>query len=283
MNTSSRQDRIALAVHVILRVAVCMCFVGHGAFGLRQKLDWLVFFDRFGIPDHIAFLLMPVIGTVDICLGISALVRPTKALLVYMVLWGTVTALLRPLAGMSIFEAVERAGNVGPTIALLLSTGPGWFSAAGVLPLDESNRSRLTRVLAWTTGLLMVGHGGLGAVHAKAGLVKHWGLLGLPVPNVTAFTRVVGVVEMWFGLAVLRWPLVPLCLAISVWKMGTEALFIVAGDPFWEWIERGGSYGAPLALALVMLARPTRAVVATAKRQATLRTESVKVSAVRPI
>lgn len=277
MTASVRHDRIALAVHVILRIAVCMCFVGHGAFGIRQKVDWLVFFDRFSIPDHIAFLLMPVIGTVDIALGISALVRPTKALLAYMVFWGTLTAMLRPLAGMPFFEAIERAGNVGPALALLLSTGPGWFSAAGVLPLDGTNRPRLTRVLSWTTGLLLIGHGGLGAFNTKAGLVKHWGLSGLPVQNLPAFTRVVGVVEMWFGLAVLRWPLVPLCLAISVWKMATEALFVVAGDPFWEWIERGGSYGAPLALALVMLARPIPAAVPAAERRDKLAGDSVRV------
>lgn len=279
---SVRHDRIALAVHIILRIAVCMCFVGHGAFGIRQKVDWLVFFDRFGIPDHVAFLLMPVIGTVDISLGIAALVRPTKVLLAYMVFWGTMTALLRPLAGMPFFEAIERAGNVGPALALLLSAGPGWFSAAGVLPLDDVNRPRLTRVLTWTTGLLLIGHGGLAAVHTKAGLVKHWGLSGLSLPNVPAFTRLVGLVEMWVGIAVLRWPLVPLLLAISAWKMATEALFIVAGDPFWEWIERGGSYGAPLALALVMLTRPIPVAVPATEKPAKLASDAVKRSVVNP-
>jgi hypothetical protein len=192
------------------------------------------------------------------------------------------TAILRPLAGMPVFEAIERAGNVGPALALLLSTGPGWFSAAGVLPLNAVNRARLTRVLTWTTGLLLIGHGGLGALHTKAGLVKHWGLSGLPVQHVPAFTRVVGVGEMWVGIAVLRWPLVALCLAISAWKMATEALFIVAGDPFWEWIERGGSYGAPLALALVILTRPTPVAVPAAERPVKLAGGSVKGSVVNP-
>jgi hypothetical protein len=36
---------------------------------------------------------------------------------------------------------------------------------------------------------------------------------------------------------------------VFAWKLGTEALRPLAGEPIWEFIERGGSYGAPLALA----------------------------------
>lgn len=35
---------------------------------------------------------------------------------------------------------------------------------------------------------------------------------------------------------------------LGLWKMGTEALFITAGALPFEWIERAGSYTAPLAL-----------------------------------
>ncbi len=40
-----------------------------------------------------------------------------------------------------------------------------------------------------------------------------------------------------------------LLLFVFAWKLGTEALRPLAGEPVWEFIERGGSYGAPLALA----------------------------------
>ena len=46
-----------------------------------------------------------------------------------------------------------------------------------------------------------------------------------------------------------------LLIAIAVWKIGTEALFPIAGAPIWEFIERGGSYAAPLALALLPMRR----------------------------
>lgn len=259
---SGRSTRIETAVHVLLRVAVCMCFVGHGAFGIRQKIEWLVFFDRFHVPPHLAFAMMPLVGMMDICLGLHALIRPTKFVLVYMVFWGAFTALLRPLSGMPLLEAIERAGNVGPAVALLLSAGPGWLGASKVLSLaDAKSRLKLTRTLRWTTGLLMIGHGGLG-IGNKPGLIKHWGLLNLPVPNIRAFTRFVGAMETAVGLLVLRWPFVVLLVAISIWKMATEAIFITAGEPFWEWIERSGSYVAPLALALVIIAKPATAVTA---------------------
>jgi hypothetical protein len=42
-----------------------------------------------------------------------------------------------------------------------------------------------------------------------------------------------------------------LFLGVCVWKIATESLFIVAGAPFWEVIERFGSYAAPVALAVL--------------------------------
>jgi hypothetical protein len=38
-------------------------------------------------------------------------------------------------------------------------------------------------------------------------------------------------------------------LFVFAWKLATEAFRPLAGEPIWEFIERGGSYGAPLALA----------------------------------
>jgi hypothetical protein len=47
-----------------------------------------------------------------------------------------------------------------------------------------------------------------------------------------------------------------LLLFACLWKAGTELLFPWAGDSVWEFIERGGSYGAPLALMMITRARP---------------------------
>ena len=69
---------------------------------------------------------MPVIGTVDITLGLLvAFVRPARAVLLYMAFWGLLTATIRPLAGEPIWEFVERIPNWGIPLAFLCVRGFG--------------------------------------------------------------------------------------------------------------------------------------------------------------
>src|SRR4051794_17947780 len=68
--TSTRLRR--WRVHWIFRIAVCAEFVGHGAFGIITKAAWVPYFAVVGIPEWMAWRLMPVIGTVDIVLGLLA-------------------------------------------------------------------------------------------------------------------------------------------------------------------------------------------------------------------
>src|SRR5436190_2716137 len=98
----ARWPRLALSrevgLHWILRVAVAGCFVGHGAFGIINggKAEWLVYFHVFGIPDWLAWRLMPLIGTFDISVAVLTLFHPLRAFLVWAVFWTTWTAFLRP-------------------------------------------------------------------------------------------------------------------------------------------------------------------------------------------
>lgn len=242
-------------VHWILRLSVWACYVGHGMFGIRQKAEWLVFYRPFGIPEPIAYQTMPLIGLVDVTMGYLVLLRPTRFILFYTAIWGIFTALLRPLVGMSIFETLERAGNYGPSIALLLgSAGAALLARPEVYDLSIEKHFHRTRVvLAITTALLLLGHGGL-ALAAKPQLVEHWyslGVIGLDAGG-QAFVRMVGAAEVAAAALVLLWPSRPLCLLIVAWKLSTEMLFLTAGAPIWEVVERGGSYGAPLALFVVL-------------------------------
>ena len=101
-------------------------FVGHGAFGVITKAAWVPYFGVVGIPPELAWKLMPVIGTVDITLGlIVGLFRPARVLLVYMATWGLFTATIRPLAGEPIWEFVERVPNWAIPLAFLLIRGLG--------------------------------------------------------------------------------------------------------------------------------------------------------------
>src|SRR5215510_14858039 len=123
VGTASRALDVSLAnvnvtqAYWLLRVGAAMCFIGHGAFGFITKAAWLPYFGVVGIPEAYAWKIMPIIGVVDVTAGMAVLFAPRGLPLVYMVIWATWTALLRPLAGESAFEAIERAGNYGVPLA----------------------------------------------------------------------------------------------------------------------------------------------------------------------
>ena len=114
------------ALYWLLRIACAAEFVGHGAFGIMTKAAWVPYFDVVGIPPELAWKLMPVIGTVDITVGlVVGLIRPARVLLLYMATWGLLTATIRPLAGEPIWEFVERVPNWAIPLVFLLIRGFG--------------------------------------------------------------------------------------------------------------------------------------------------------------
>ena len=80
----SARHAVEWKLHWVLRLALFCEFVGHGAFGILMKAGWVPYFQTFGIPEAWAWRLMPVVGSVDILLGVLALVAPIRAALLYM-------------------------------------------------------------------------------------------------------------------------------------------------------------------------------------------------------
>ena len=123
----------SVPLHWMLRLA-CGCeFVGHGAFGIMTKAAWVPYFAVAGIPPELAYRLMPVIGTVDVTLGLLVALKPVRAALLYMAFWGLLTATIRPLSGEPLWEFLERAPNWAIPLAFLYLRGFGrsrreWFS-----------------------------------------------------------------------------------------------------------------------------------------------------------
>jgi hypothetical protein len=239
-----------------LRIAVAACFIGHGAFGIITKADWLPYFAVTGIPEWLAWRLQPLIGTMDITMGVLTLVSPRRGVLAWAVFWGFWTALLRPLAGQGIWELLERGGNFGVPLAMLYMSGWGtsirawWRYTASPRALEQLNTTRLAWLLRLTTAILLVGHGGFGVVMQKQSWIHYFGALGIGPDTVQSASLIplVGWFEMLLGVAVLVRPARGLLLAVFAWKLGTELLRLPAGEPVWEVVERGGSFGAPLAL-----------------------------------
>ncbi len=245
----------------ILRTGVAMCFLGHGAFGLITKKAWLPYFGVAGIPEPVAWHLMPWIGGMDVTIAFLAFIWPCRALFLWAATWAVWTALLRPFAGQGWPEFFERAGNYGVPLAILVIIGlrGAWFAR---LPeqwaLAETSRRNVARVLRIALATLLAGHATCALVLKKAGLAHHYEVFGVADP-----ARVMGAVgwfELLLALAVLVVRAPALVVFACCWKIATEALFLTSGAPapLFEVIERGGSYIVPLALAW-LLSRPRAA------------------------
>jgi hypothetical protein len=251
----------------ILRVGAALCFIGHGAFGFITKAAWIPYFSVIGIPEAWAWRLMPWVGAIDVMAGMAVLFAPRPLPLLYMVGWAAWTALLRPLAGEPVFEALERAGNYGVPAAFLLWSGiprSGGALLTAMAPKDgDPTRKAVRLALQWTTCLLLAGHGALGAITGKPQLAEHYAVLNLPA----AATPLVGWFELALAAAIAIRPVTALLLFAAAWKLATESLFIAAGAPIWEFVERAGSYAAPLALAAMQMS--DRAIATPGRHSAT--------------
>lgn len=237
-----------------LRVGAFMCFVGHGAFGILTKRAWLPYFGVANIGPDVAYRLMPIIGTVDIIVGMLSLICPIPVIFGWMTLWAVWTAVLRPLSGESVWESFERAGNYGVPLALLFLLErrrhiAGLVMRAVPRELDGAVLRRLRVALTLAVVFLLVGHGMLGLSGKAAQVVNYASVL--PEAMAGGFTRVAGAIELLLAFIIVIRPTVGVLLFVAMWKLGTESLFLSAGAPIWDFIERGGSYTAPIALAIV--------------------------------
>ena len=113
------------------------------------------------------------------------------------------------------------------------------------------------RWLEWllriATAGALVGHGGFGWAMAKHDWVGYFGAVGVGPAAVhdASLLTVVGLFEIALGLLVLARPVPALLLFVVAWKLGTEVLRPLAGEPVWEFVERWSNYTAPLALLCV--------------------------------
>jgi hypothetical protein len=242
-------------VEWIFRIAVAMEFVGHGAFGIETKAAWVPYFGVWGFSEPWAWRLMPIVGSLDLAVGLLTLVLPTRAVLLHMSVWGLMTASLRPLSGEGVWEMLERGYNYGVPLAFLVlagwpATGRQWFTRIDFAPTLERQRyAALT--LRWAIGLALIGHGGV-ALLTHQRWVAHFAPLGIDPagPQALAGLLAAGGFEVGLGLAVLAAPSVPLLLFVTAWSLFTEALRI-PGEPIWEFIERGSKYAAPILMILL--------------------------------
>ena len=227
------------------------------------KADWLPYFGVVGIGEASAWKLMPWIGAMDVTIGFLAFLWPCRALFAWAVVWTVWTALLRPLAGQGWPEFFERAGNYGVPLAVLVAVGLGGNWLARLTEpwpvLTEPVRRRLEQVLRFTTCTLLAGHAACALILHKTGLAHHYTVFA--PGNPADVMAVVGWFELALAIAVVSLRSSAVLLFVVAWKLSTELLFLTSGapTPFFEIVERGGSYMAPLALAFLLFRSATPA------------------------
>jgi len=198
---------------------------------------------------------MPIVGTVDIGLAVLGFLSPRRWALAWCAFWGLMTAALRPFAGESLWEVLDRAGNYGGPLAFLVLAGfprtaRQWTEPIQVGAVSRATLKRVAVVLQWVTALTLVGHGAYNAVLQKTQLLDQYTKVGLTtLPAIgPRFEPLLGWFEIALGVAVAIRPLRALLLMACLYKVGTELLYPVTGYPMYEFVERGFTYVAPLAL-----------------------------------
>lgn len=118
MTVINSNKKIEIAIWV-LKIGVFGIFLGHGIYAIQINQSWVPYLESVGFSDELAIQIMPFIGYLDILIAISVLIKPLRPILIWAVFWAFLTALMRPIAGGSILDFIERAGNWAAPLALL--------------------------------------------------------------------------------------------------------------------------------------------------------------------
>ena len=113
-------DKSFQVINWVLKIGVFGIFLGHGIYAIQVNQAWVPFLEKVGFSNDIAVQIMPYIGYLDIIVAVSVLIKPVRFILIWAIFWAFLTALMRPIAGGSILDFVERAGNWATPLALLL-------------------------------------------------------------------------------------------------------------------------------------------------------------------
>jgi len=113
-------DKSFQVINWVLKIGVFGIFLGHGIYAIQVNQAWVPFLEKVGFSNDLAIQIMPYIGYLDIIVAVSVLIKPLRIILIWAIFWAFLTALMRPIAGGSILDFVERAGNWATPLALLL-------------------------------------------------------------------------------------------------------------------------------------------------------------------
>lgn len=113
-------DKSFQIISWVLKIGVFGIFFGHGIYAIQVKTAWVPFLEAVGFSNEFALQIMPYIGILDILIAVSVMIKPLRIILIWAVFWAFLTALMRPIAGGSLLDFIERSGNWATPLALFL-------------------------------------------------------------------------------------------------------------------------------------------------------------------
>ena len=124
--------------------------------------------------------------------------------------------------------------------------------------------------MRFSIAFLLIGHGGLGIWADKKEWVDFFAYFGLNPSVVRSLhlSQSVGWCEVIMGIMVLIKPSGSFLIFVLIWKIGTELLRPLVGQPIYQFIKRGGDYVLPLAL-FWLVDFPKRATTGCPVREST--------------
>jgi len=117
---ATNSDKPLQIIIWVLKIGVFGVFFGHGIYAIQVHQSWIPFLEFTGFSKETAIKIMPYIGGLDILIAISVLIKPLRIVLIWAVFWAFLTALIRPIAGGSVIDFIERSGNWATPLALYL-------------------------------------------------------------------------------------------------------------------------------------------------------------------
>lgn len=134
------RDGTIRSVKWVLRISLGLLLVGHGGLAaIAQRPYFIDHLQAVGIPATQS--LVTAMGWFEIALGFAVALRPVAPLVWFTLFWKLATESLWPIAGrtVDIFETIERWGDYGGCVALLLILYYERLSA-GLKSLSPSKR-----------------------------------------------------------------------------------------------------------------------------------------------
>lgn len=116
---------------------------------------------------------------------------------------------------------------------------------------DSMSQAPSSRAIEWILRVAVagefIGHGVFSLQH-KAGWFEYYASVGIGEPTAATLMTLVGLLDLFVAVVVLVRPVRLFLLWAVFWAFLTALIRPIAGEPFWDFVERFANIGAPLAL-----------------------------------